>query len=92
MIAEAIPMAGPWYRSMWVRIGGVVFVLGLAVALAVPFLIPVDRFRLATAFSIASAPPVRMTSEPWRVVLSRFENGALLSVRSNYEDLAGSRR
>lgn len=49
MIGEAIPMAGPWYRSMWVRIGGVVFVLGLAVALAVPFLIPVDRFRLATA-------------------------------------------
>src|ERR1700731_2472521 len=45
MIGEATPMAGPWYRSPWVLIGGVVFVLGLAVALAVPFLIPVDRFR-----------------------------------------------
>ena len=45
MSGEAIPMTGPWYRSTWVRMGGVVFVLGLAVALAVPFLIPVDRFR-----------------------------------------------
>jgi uncharacterized protein involved in outer membrane biogenesis len=38
-------MARPWYRSTWVRIGGGVLLLGLIVALAVPFLIRVDRFR-----------------------------------------------
>lgn len=38
-------MASPRYGSKWLRIGGVVLLLGLTVALAIPFLIPVDRFR-----------------------------------------------
>lgn len=37
-------MARLWHGSKWLRIGGVVLLLGL-VALAIPFLIPVDRFR-----------------------------------------------
>ena len=38
-------MAVPWYRSKWVRVGGVIVLLGLIVAAAAPFLVPVDRFR-----------------------------------------------
>ncbi len=38
-------MARPWYGSRWVRIGGVIVLLGLIVSVAIPFLIPVDRFR-----------------------------------------------
>ncbi len=38
-------MVRPWYRSTSVRIGGAILLLGLIVALAIPFLIPVDRFR-----------------------------------------------
>jgi len=38
-------MARPWYASTWVRIGGVVLSLGLAITLSLPFLIPADRFR-----------------------------------------------
>jgi hypothetical protein len=37
-------MTRPWYRSKRLRIGGVVLLLVL-VAAAVPFLVPVDRFR-----------------------------------------------
>src|SRR5687768_16289173 len=33
-----------WYGSKWLRIGGPILLLGL-VALAIPFLIPVDRLR-----------------------------------------------
>jgi len=38
-------VAIPWYRSKWFRVGGVILLLGLIVAVALPFLIPVDRFR-----------------------------------------------
>ena len=38
-------MAIPWYRSKWFRVGGVIVLLGLIVAAAAPFLVPVDRFR-----------------------------------------------
>jgi len=38
-------MVRPWFRSTWVRLGGGILLLGLIVALAIPFLIPVDRFR-----------------------------------------------
>jgi uncharacterized protein involved in outer membrane biogenesis len=38
-------MVRPWYRSTWVRIGGAILLLGMIVTLAIPFLIPVDRFR-----------------------------------------------
>lgn len=39
-----IHMARSWYGSKWLRFGGAILLLGL-VALAIPFLIPVDRFR-----------------------------------------------
>lgn len=38
-------MARPWYGSPWVRFGGPIVLLGLIVGGAIPFLIPVDRFR-----------------------------------------------
>lgn len=38
-------MTKPWYRSKWFRIGGVVLLLVLVVAVAIPFLVPADRFR-----------------------------------------------
>jgi uncharacterized protein involved in outer membrane biogenesis len=38
-------MARLWYGSKWLRIGGVMLLLGLAVVLAIPFLISADRFR-----------------------------------------------
>ena len=38
-------MPDPWHRRKWVRVGGALLLIGLAVALAVPFLVPVDRFR-----------------------------------------------
>ncbi len=38
-------MARPWYGSKRLRIGGVVLLLVLTVALVIPFLVPVDRFR-----------------------------------------------
>ena len=38
-------MPDPWHRRTWARVGGALLLIGLAVALAVPFLVPVDRFR-----------------------------------------------
>jgi AsmA-like protein len=38
-------MAGSWYRSRGVRVGGAIALLLLIVAGAIPFLVPVDRFR-----------------------------------------------
>jgi len=38
-------VASPWYRSQWFRIGGIILLLGLIVAVALPVLIAVDRFK-----------------------------------------------
>lgn len=38
-------MTKPWYRSKWFRIGGVVLLLVLVVAVAIPLLVPADWFR-----------------------------------------------
>jgi uncharacterized protein involved in outer membrane biogenesis len=38
-------VASPWYRSKWFRIGGIILFLGLIVAVALPLLVAVDRFR-----------------------------------------------
>ena len=38
-------MARPWYGSRWARVGGPIALLLLIVAVAIPFLIPIDRFR-----------------------------------------------
>ncbi len=38
-------MVRPWYRSTRVRLGGTILGLGVIVALVIPSLIPVDRFR-----------------------------------------------
>ncbi|MDI6771403.1 MAG: AsmA family protein [bacterium] len=38
-------MTRPWYRSKWFRIGGVVLLLVLVVAVAIPLLVQADRFR-----------------------------------------------
>ncbi len=39
------PTARPWYASRWVRLGGAVLLLAVIGVAAVPFLVPVDRFR-----------------------------------------------
>jgi AsmA protein len=38
-------MTKPWYRSKWFRIGGVVLLLVLVAAAAIPLLVPADWFR-----------------------------------------------
>ncbi|HLJ60686.1 MAG TPA: AsmA family protein [bacterium] len=38
-------MGRPWYKSRWTRAGAVVCLAVLAVAAAVPFLVPIDRVR-----------------------------------------------
>ncbi|HTD46487.1 MAG TPA: AsmA family protein [bacterium] len=48
-------MPDPWHRRTWARVGGVILLLGLTVALAVPFLVPVDRFRPLVVRQIEAA-------------------------------------
>lgn len=38
-------MAAPWYRRRWIRLGGAILLVVVIGAAAVPFLVPVDRFR-----------------------------------------------
>ncbi len=38
-------MIRPWFKSKWVRVGGAIVLLVVIAAAAVPFLVPVDRFR-----------------------------------------------
>jgi len=58
---EAVAVKGttgrpePWHRAPWARIGGVILLIGLAAALAAPFLVPVDRFRPLVVRQIEAA-------------------------------------
>lgn len=38
-------MATPWYRARWARLGGAILLFGVIGVAAIPFLVPVDRFR-----------------------------------------------
>jgi AsmA family/AsmA-like C-terminal region len=39
------PVARPWYRARWIRLTGVILLLLVLGAAAIPFLVPVDRAR-----------------------------------------------
>jgi hypothetical protein len=43
-----------WYKSKWLRAGGVVLLLVLVAAVVIPFLVPADRFRPLLVRSIES--------------------------------------